>query len=76
MNAYLDLDALWRVLVAALLGGAGLVAIFSVGLVGLSSALSSSEDRSGRPLGWAVAVISFLVVAAGVVLGISVMLNK
>ncbi|MEV8631140.1 hypothetical protein AB0395_05730 [Streptosporangium sp. NPDC051023] len=75
MNAYLDFDALWRVLVAALLGGAGLVAIFSVGLVGLAST-QSSDDGAGRPLGWVVAVVSFLVVAAGVVLGISVMLNK
>lgn len=75
MNAYIDFDALWRVLVAAFIGGAGLVAVFSLGLVGLASA-QSSGDGTGRPLGWVVAVVSFLVVAAGVVLGISVMLNK
>lgn len=76
MNDYLDLDALWKVLAAAVIGGAGLVAIFSVGLVGLASARSSSGGGTGRPLGWVVAAVSFLTVAAGVVLGISVMLDK
>ncbi|MFF0573649.1 hypothetical protein [Streptosporangium saharense] len=76
MNAYLDLDALWRVLVAALAGGAGLVAVFSVALAGLAAARPTSEGGGGRPLGWVVAVVGFLVVAAGVVLGIWVMLAK
>ncbi|MFF4990990.1 hypothetical protein ACFY19_27665 [Streptosporangium saharense] len=76
MNAYLDLDALWRVLVAALAGGAGLVAVFSVALAGLAAARPASEGGGGRPLGWVVAALGFLVVAAGVVLGIWVMLAK
>ncbi|MEU1733052.1 hypothetical protein [Streptosporangium sp. NPDC020145] len=76
MNAYLDLDALWRVLVAALAGGAGLVAVFSVALAGLAAARPTSAGGGGRPLGWVVAVAGFLVVVSGVALGIWVMLHK
>ncbi|MEU4408804.1 hypothetical protein AB0F88_30170 [Streptosporangium sp. NPDC023963] len=67
MNGYVDLDALWRVLLASLLAGAGLVAVFSLALVGLSS---------GRAAGRAGAGLCFLVVAAGVVLGLYVMLAE
>ncbi|MGC5015862.1 hypothetical protein ACLQ2R_34300 [Streptosporangium sp. DT93] len=65
MNAYIDLDALWKVLLASLLAGAGLVAVFSLALVGLST---------GRPAGRAGAGLCLLVVAAGVALGLYVML--
>jgi hypothetical protein len=65
MNAYVDLDALWKVLVASLLAGAGLAAAFSLSLVGLSS---------GRTAGRAGAALCLLVVAAGIVLGLYVML--
>jgi hypothetical protein len=67
MNSYIDLDALWKVLVASLLAGAGLAAVFSLSLVGLSS---------GRPVGRAGAALCLLVVAAGIVLGLYVMLAK
>ncbi|GAA3419850.1 hypothetical protein [Streptosporangium vulgare] len=65
MNGYIDLDALWKVLLASLLAGAGLVAVFSLALVGLSS---------GRAAGRAGAGLCFLVVAAGIVLGLHTML--
>ncbi|MFF3438309.1 hypothetical protein [Streptosporangium sp. NPDC002721] len=65
MNGYIDLDALWKVLLASLLAGAGLVAVFSLALVGLSS---------GRLAGRAGAGLCFLVVAAGIVLGLHTML--
>lgn len=67
MNGYIDLDALWKVLLASLLAGAGLVVVFSLALVGLSS---------GRAAGRAGAGLCFLVVAAGVVLGLYVMIAK
>ncbi|MFC4591587.1 hypothetical protein [Sphaerisporangium corydalis] len=67
MNDYIDLDALWRVMVASLVAGAGLAAVFSLALVGLSS---------GRPAGKVGAAACFLVVAAGIVLGLYVMLAK
>ena len=65
MNDYLD--ALWKVLVAALVAGAGLAAVFSLALVGLSS---------GQTAGRVAAGVCFLIVAGGVVLGIHVMLAK
>ncbi|RCG32311.1 hypothetical protein DQ384_07380 [Sphaerisporangium album] len=67
MSEYVDLDALWKVLVAALLGGAGLVAVYSLALVGLSN---------GRAAGRVVAGLCFLLVAVGIVLGLYVMLAK
>ncbi|MGS2646223.1 hypothetical protein [Streptosporangium sp. LJ11] len=67
MNDYIDLDALWRVLLASLLAGAGLVAVFSLALVGLSS---------GRTAGRVGAGLCFLVVAAGIALGLYVMLAR
>ncbi|SEG95828.1 hypothetical protein SAMN05444920_109174 [Nonomuraea solani] len=67
MSDILDLDALWKVLVAAVVAGAGLAAVFSLALVGLSS---------GRAAGRAGAGLCFLVVACGIVLGLYVMLAK
>jgi hypothetical protein len=67
MNDYLDLDALWKVLVAALVAGAGLAAVFSLALVGLSTGNAAGRVGAG---------VCFLAVAAGVVLGLSVMLAK
>lgn len=71
MSAYIDPTALAQVLVAALVGGVGLVAVFALGMRGLAAA-----QDDGRPGGMVVAGGSFLVVAAAVVLGISYMLAK
>ena len=46
MNAYIELDALWKVLVASLLAGAGLAAVFSLSLVGLSSGRTAGPGGS------------------------------
>jgi hypothetical protein len=43
MDKYVDTGALLQVLVAGILGGAGLVAVFAIGLVGTSVA-----GRSGH----------------------------
>ena len=65
MSEYLD--TLWKVMVAALVAGAGLAAVFSLALVGLSS---------GNAAGRVAAGLCFLIVAGGVVLGLHVMLAK
>ncbi|MET8155319.1 hypothetical protein ABZT47_03025 [Sphaerisporangium sp. NPDC005289] len=65
MNDYIDLDALWKVMVASLVAGAGLAAVFSLALAGLST---------GRPAGRAAAGLCLLVVAAAIALGLYVML--
>lgn len=71
MSSYINPAALMQVLVAALIGGVGLVAVFALGMRGLAAA-----QDDGRPGGMIVAGGSFLVVAAAVVLGITFMLAK
>jgi hypothetical protein len=77
MDKYVDTDALLQVLVASILGGAGLVAVFAVGLVGTSFAGTSGQATTGRRVaGLSLAAVSFLIVAAGIVTGIYAMLHK
>jgi hypothetical protein len=78
MDKYVDTGALLQVILASVLGGAGLVAVFSLGLVGTSFAgPSSGRATAGRRVaGLSLAAVSFLIVAAGVVLGIYAMLHK
>ncbi|GLW09482.1 hypothetical protein Misp01_46110 [Microtetraspora sp. NBRC 13810] len=66
----MDYDALWKVLLSALVGGAGLVSVFSLALVGLSI------RTSHRVLGWTVAGTCLSAVVLVVALGLYVMLAK
>jgi hypothetical protein len=65
MDTYIDASALGQVLLASIIGGVGLVALFALGLRGLSAA---QED--GRSSGYVVAGGSFAVVLAGIALGL------
>jgi hypothetical protein len=76
MDKYVDTGALLQVLVASILGGAGLVAVFAFGLVGTSLAGQEGQTASRRAAGLSLAAGSFLIVVAGVVLGIYAMLHK
>jgi len=79
MDKYVDTNALLQVLVASILGGAGLVAVFALGLVGTSYASTGTNGQTSptrRAAGLSLAAIAFLIVAAGVVLGIYAMLKK
>jgi hypothetical protein len=77
MDTYVDTGALLQVLVASILGGAGLVAVFAIGLVGTSFAGTSGQTTTGRRVaGLSLAAICFLIIAAGVVTGIYAMLHK
>jgi hypothetical protein len=80
----LFLQAAWKVLTWSLLLGAGLVAVFAVGVRGLAPARQSADrtrSPAGEPtvdnhprassLGVAAAVLCFLVVATGVALGLT-----
>ena len=50
MDKYVDGGALLQVLIASILGGAGLVAMFAVGLVGTSIAGTKDRARAdGQP---------------------------
>lgn len=82
----LDVGSLTKVLIASLLAGAGLVAIFALGIAGVSAFVgqpagppASSEPGPVAPrrlLGLILAIICFTAVLAGVVYGLYVMLNK
>lgn len=83
MNDWINLHALWQIVVIGLLAGAGLPALFAVGLRALSlpggggaaaagAAGAEDDDRviGGSTLGLAVAVLCFAVVLAAVGWGI------
>lgn len=71
-------EAIWKVLVAAVVLGAGLPAIFAVGIRSLAWAEGGSSETTtaggspakGNPIGWVVAGVLFLIVAYCLVIGI------
>lgn len=83
MNSWINLTALWKIVVVGLLAGAGLPALFAVGLRALSPARAEESastrvqgqacgDRpaAGGSPGLAVAVLCFAVVLAAIGWGI------
>lgn len=81
---FIDWESLGRVAGVSFVFAIGLVALFSVGLVGLSWARAGADDTGpaaeglpitpgspvARPLGAALAGVCFLVCAAGVLYGL------
>jgi hypothetical protein len=82
MSDYIDLDALWRVLLVGLFAGVGIVGLFAVGV----SLLTSGDEDDAPSRGGAVtrvgtadraaAGLCFAVFAVAVVFGLYVMLDK
>jgi hypothetical protein len=77
VNEWINLHALWQILVGGLICGAGLPAVFVLGLRALSmpaSGLHPASDSArlvgGSRVGLAVAGVCFAVVAAGIAWGI------
>ncbi len=76
MNDWIDLTAIWQIVVVGLLAGAGLPAIFAVGIRALGMPgkghVTAADDElvGGSPAGIALAVVCFAVVLAGVGYGI------
>ncbi|CAO5231355.1 hypothetical protein [Frankia sp. AgKG'84/4] len=79
MNSWIDLDALWKIVVVGLLAGAGLPALFAVGLRAISlpggggvTATAGAEDRviGTNPVGIAAGALCFAIVLAGIGWGI------
>ncbi|MER5324207.1 hypothetical protein [Streptosporangium roseum] len=70
MNDYIDLDALVKVMATGLVGGAGLVALYALGLASLSAAAGGPWTGRRRLLGWLLAGTCFLTVVMGVGLGL------
>jgi hypothetical protein len=79
MSDWIDLEALWKIIVVGLLAGAGLPALFAVGIRALSmpgggrSPAATTTDGhtvGGGALGIAIAVVCFTIVLAAVAMGI------
>lgn len=82
MNSWINLSALWRIVVVGLLAGAGLPAIFAIGLRALATgsdaaAVGTDEDRviGGSRAGMTVAGLCFAVVLAAIGYGIFLIVN-
>ncbi|MFC6085929.1 hypothetical protein [Sphaerisporangium aureirubrum] len=76
MSDYIDVASLWKVLAVGLLGGAGLVAVFALGLVGLSAYADRPPGARARVPGLVLACGCFLAVAGGAAAGLVAMLAK
>jgi len=70
VSDYVDLSALGSVVVASLAGGVGLIALYAFGI----RALAAGQDE-GRRGATVVAVVSFMLVVAGVGFGLFVLLS-
>ncbi len=73
-NVSLAFDAAWRVLLASLVLGAGMPAMFALGVRALAVAEGTPADRSGQAakvLSRLAAVLCFSVAIAAVALGIA-----
>ena len=77
MNNWIDLHALWRIVVVGLICGAGLPAVFALGLKALGSGGDDAVDGGGgavtatrSPVGVVAAAVCFAVVLAAIGWGI------
>jgi hypothetical protein len=79
MNSWIDLNALWKIVVFGLVAGAGLPALFAVGLFSLSRGpqlrTTGADDNSdaiagGSVAGMVAAAICFLIVLAAIGWGV------
>lgn len=73
MSAWINFSALWKILVFGLLAGAGLPALFAIGMFALSKgpkAQTAGRDSDvvvgGSPVGLVAATFCFLVVLAAI----------
>jgi hypothetical protein len=81
VSQYIEVGALIKILLIGLVAGAGLTAVYSLGVFGLSrggygGAADKGPASARNPAALVGAVLCFLVVAAGIGYGISVALTK
>jgi hypothetical protein len=77
----IDGSALWKIVVAALIGGCGIVIVYGFLLLGLKFAgvgdeTGATETSTSRVVGYAVAGICAILVVGVIVLGIYAMTQK
>lgn len=85
MNSWINLTALWKIVVVGLLAGAGLPALFAIGLRALyqrpqTAASGAADDAqapvTAGPVGVAAGVLCFAVVLAAIGWGIYTIVNQ
>ena len=73
-NIGLAFDGAWKVLVAGVLLGAGLPAIFALGIRALAYGAGGEAEvdhEAGHPIGKVLAILCFALVVIGIALGIT-----
>jgi hypothetical protein len=76
MNGWINLRAIWEIVVVGLLAGAGLPALFAIGLRALGTPgkghvkVSDDELVGGNPAGIAIAALCLAIVLAAIGYGI------
>ena len=81
-SSWINLDALWKIIVFGLLAGAGLPALFAVGLRALSIGQTQTATESGTAqassslVGRALAVLCFAIILAAIGWGIYRIVNQ
>lgn len=73
---FIDWDALWKIILAALIGGSGVVIAFGILLVGVKRARGSENSESVRLGSWALAGVCGAFVVAAAAIGIIAMVDK
>ena len=63
MNSWINLNALWKIVVIGLLAGAGLPALFAVGLRALAPGASTSGSETSETVGGSGAALGGKVLA-------------
>jgi hypothetical protein len=81
MSTWIDYTALWEIVVVGLLAGAGLPALFAIGMRAIALPAKGHPDKSdalfgGNPLEIAFAVLCFAVVLAAVGYGIYIVVKS
>lgn len=74
-SAIIDTNALWKIIVASLAGGAGCAIAFGILVLGLSRG-SKTENGGVRVLNYGMVLVAGLFCVAAVVLGIHAMVSK
>jgi hypothetical protein len=74
-SSYIDWNALWKIILAALVGGAGVVIVFGFLLLGVK--IANNAKGSGREwAGYALAGVCGLFCVAVIAAGLYAILNK
>jgi hypothetical protein len=70
MDKWINLTAIWQIVVVGLLAGAGLPALVAIGLRALVPSGASDVTLARNPAGVAIAAVCFAVVLAAIGYGI------